>query len=139
MLRGKLKRQINRLERVGNNDFALILTGGAEAFATHELHQLLRRIKIYEGRLRLYRDFMFRLGLAIPFLMFSGCTLALVGQKWLVGSCMIALPVCILILALTQVHVRRRYACMDRSKRLRSIIRQELDRRRRGEAAFGRI
>ena len=133
MLRGKIKRQINRLERIGNDDFALILTGGAEAFATHELHQLLRRLKIYNTRLRLIRDLMFRIGLAVPFLMFAACTLALMNMRELVGVCMIIIPACVLTLAMLQVHVRRNYATMDRGKRLRCIIQQELDRRRRGE------
>ena len=134
MLKGKIKRQVNRLQRVGNDDFALILTGGAEAFATHELHQLLRRLKLQRSRLQLIRDGMFRLGLAIPFLMFAACTLALVGQRALTGLCVAAIPVCVLLLALVQVHVRRRYTCLDRAKRLRFIIQQELDRRRRGES-----
>ena len=133
MLRGKIKRQINRLQRAGNDDFALILTGGAEAFATHELHQLLRRLKIHSQRVRMLRDVMFRIGLTLPLLMFAACTLALVGQRTLTGACLLALPVCILALALLQMHVRRQYACMDRAKRLRFIIQQELDRRRRGE------
>lgn len=133
MLKGKIRRQIKRLERSGNNDFALILTGGAEAFATHELHQLLRQINVNEVRLRKIRDFMFRVGLAIPFLMFAACTLALVGQRTIVGFCLLAIPFLVLVLAITQLHVRRRYACMDRSKRLRFIIQQELDRRRRGQ------
>ena len=134
MLKGKIKRQVNRLQRVGNDDFALILTGGAEAFATHELHQLLRRLKIERGRLQLIRDVMFRLGLAIPFLMFAACTLALVGKRAQTGFCVLAIPACILLLALIQVHVRRRYTCLDRAKRLHYIIQQELDRRRRGES-----
>ena len=136
MLRGKIKRQINRLERMGNDDFALILTGGAEAFATHELHQLLRRLKVYKARLRLIRDVMFRIGLAIPFLMFTACTLSLVGLRQPVGICLAIIPALILLLAVMQVHVRRNYACMDRAKRLRYIIQQELDRRRRGESVF---
>ncbi|NJC26386.1 hypothetical protein [Neolewinella antarctica] len=134
MLKGKIRRQINRLERTGNNDFALILTGGAEAFATHELHQLLRRLKLANARLSFIQDFMFRIGLTIPFLMFAACSLALVGHKYLVSLCVAVIPICVVVLALTQIHVRRNYACMDRSKRLRFIIQQELDRRRRGQA-----
>ena len=132
MLKGRIKRQIKRLERAGNDDFALILTGGAEVFATHELHQLLRRLKVNDFKLQRIRDFMFRVGVAIPFLMFAACCLALVGQRGLVGLCLIAIAACILVLALTQVHVGRNYASMGQAKRLKCIIQQELDRRRRG-------
>ncbi|OAV44698.1 hypothetical protein [Lewinella sp. 4G2] len=131
-LRGKIKRQIKRLERAANDDFTLILTGGAEAFATHELHQLLRRLKVNSTRLDKLRDFMFRVGLAIPFLMFAATALSLIGLRSMVGTCLIAMPVCVLVLALTQVHVSRNYACVRQQKRLRHIIQQELDRRRRG-------
>jgi len=85
-LRGKIKRQVNRLERAGNNDFVLILTGGAAAFATHELHQLLRRLRIQARKLRRMREAMFRVGLMIPFLMFAACAAALANWRGLVPS-----------------------------------------------------
>lgn len=132
-LRGKIKRQINRLERAGNNDFVLILTGGAAAFATHELHQLLRRLRVQGRKLRRMREAMFRIGLAIPFLMFAGCAAALANYRGLVGLCLTAIPFCLLVLAIAQRYVSRNLSCLDRGKRLRCIIQQELDRRRRGE------
>lgn len=132
-LRGKIKRQINRLERAGNNDFVLILTGGAEAFATHELHQLLRRLRVQGDKLRRLREAMFRIGLLIPFLMFAACAAALANYRTLVGLCLTAIPVCVLVFAVAQRYVSRNLSPLDRGKRLRCIIQQELDRRRRGE------
>ena len=132
-LRGKIKRQVNRLERAGNNDFILILTGGAAAFATHELHQLLRRLRIQGRKLRRMRDTMFRIGLLIPFLMFAACAAALANYRGLVGIFLTAIPFCLLFLAIVQRYISRNLSCLDRGKRLRCIIQQELDRRRRGE------
>jgi len=63
MANRKWKRQIARLEQAGNNDFLLILTGGAAAFATHELHLLLRRLKVQRRKMRRMREAMFKVGL----------------------------------------------------------------------------
>ena len=132
-LRGKIKRQVARLERAGNNDFVLILTGGAAAFATHELHQLLRRLRIQGRKLRRMREAMFKVGLLIPFLMFAACAAALANRRGLTGACLTAIPFILLVLAIAQRHISRHLSCLDRGKRLRCIIQQELDRRRRGE------
>lgn len=131
-LRGKIKRQINRIECAGNNDFVLILTGGAAAFATHELHLLLRQLRLQKNKLRRMRETMFRVGLLIPFLMFAACAAALTNTRWLVGICMLSIPFCVLFLALVQRHISRNMRFLRRAKRLRRIIQQELDRRRRG-------
>jgi uncharacterized membrane protein YoaK (UPF0700 family) len=83
------------------------------------------------------RDAMFRVGLAIPFLMFAACAAALANYRGLVGICLTAIPFCLLILAITQRYIGRNLRCLDRDKRLRCIIQQELDRRRRGEEVSG--
>lgn len=132
-LRGKIKRQVARLERAGNNDFVLILTGGAAAFATHELHLLLRRLRVQGRKLRRMREAMFKVGLMIPFLMFAACAAALANWRGLVGICLTTIPFCLLVLAIAQRYISRNLSCLDRGKRLRCIIQQELDRRRRGE------
>ncbi|MCB0636680.1 MAG: hypothetical protein KDC54_08685, partial [Lewinella sp.] len=36
-----LERRLKKLERVGNDDFQLIMEFGAEAYTTPELHQIL--------------------------------------------------------------------------------------------------
>ncbi|SER37494.1 hypothetical protein [Neolewinella agarilytica] len=129
----KFERQIARLEQAGNDDFLLILTGGAAAFATHELHLLLRRLRIQGQQLRRLRDSMFRIGLAIPFLMFAACACALASWRPLVGICLLAIPMCLLVLAIAQAYISRHFSSLSRAKRLRCIIQQELERRRRGE------
>jgi len=133
MANRKFERQIARLERAGNDDFLLILTGGAGAFATHELHLLLRRLRIQGRRLRRLRDAMFRVGLAIPFLMFAACACALANWRPLVGLCLMAIPFCLVVLVLAQAYIVRHFSSLNRTKRLRCIIQQELERRRRGE------
>ena|GEM_PF-2021515 len=126
----KFKRQIARLERVGNDDFQLILTGGAGAFATHELHLLLRRIRVRSRQVSRLRRTMFKVGLCIPFLMFAACAAALVSLRGLVAIFILAIPVCLIILVYQQVRAGRKFSCYNRAKRLRAIIQQELARRR---------
>jgi len=132
MANRKWKRQIARLEKAGNNDFLLILTGGAAAFATHELHLLLRRLKIQRHKMRRMRETMFKVGVAIPFLMFAACAAALASWRGLVSICLAAIPLCLIALILVQSHIRTHFSYLERAKRLRCIIQQELERRRRG-------
>jgi hypothetical protein len=88
----KWNRQIARLEKAGNDDFLLILTGGAGAFATHELHHLLRRLRLQSAKIKQVKDAMFKVGLVIPFLLFSASAAALASLHWLVGLCLLAIP-----------------------------------------------
>ncbi len=128
----KFKRQIARLERAGNDDFLLILTGGAGAFATHELHHLLRRIKVKTRKVSKLRENMLKIALCIPFLMFAACAAAMVSLRGLVAVFLFAIPVCLLLMVAAQLHAGKSFSCYDRAKRLRCIIQQELERRRNG-------
>lgn len=123
-------RQINRLEQAGNNDFLLILTGGADAYATHELHHLLRRLRIESMRLGELRRTIFRLGVCIPAMLFTACGAGLLGWHPVVYGTLAALFFLAVVLAVATVYVKGRFSCHDRSKRLRCIIQQELERRR---------
>ena len=138
MFKCKFDRQIARLEKAGNDDFLLILTGGAGAFATHELHHLLRRIDLGCRRLDKLRRLMLRLGLAIPFLLFLAAASSLIAWRGLTGGCLLVIPACLVVLALAQVHVGKRLRTLERAGRLRAIIHQELERRRRGDASLVR-
>lgn len=126
----KFKRQIARLERVGNDDFQLILTGGAGAFATHELHLLLRRINVRSRQVSRLRRTMFKVGLCIPFLMLAASAAAMVSLRGLVTIFVLAVPVCLIVLVYQQLRAGRKFSCYDRAARLRGIIQQELARRR---------
>lgn len=130
MAKCKFERQIARLEKAGNDDFLLILTGGAGAFATHELHQLLRRIKVKSMQISKLRENMFKVGLCIPFLMLAAFAASLASLKSLVGFFLLAIPGCLILLVAGQIHAGKSFSCYDRAKRLRCIIQQELERRR---------
>ncbi|WP_116126557.1 hypothetical protein [Lewinella sp. IMCC34183] len=124
-------RQISRLERAGNDDFLLILTGGASAYATHELHHLLRRLRLESMRLRQLRRTIFRLSACVPLMLFVACAAGLFGWHPVVYGTLAALLFLAALLAVTISYVTRRFSCHDRGKRLRCIIQQELERRRK--------
>ena len=125
-------RQIDHLERAGNDDFLLILTGGASAYATHELHHLLRRLRIESMRLGELRRTIFRLGVCIPAMLFTACGAGLLGWHPVVYGTLAALAFLAVVLVMATRYVSGRFSCHDRSKRLRHIIQQELERRRKG-------
>lgn len=128
-------RQLNRLERAGNDDFLLILTGGASAYATHELHHLLRRLRLESMRLRQLRRTIFRLSACVPMMLFTACLSGLFGWYPVVYGTLAALLVLSVLLVGATSYVHNRYACHDRGKRLRCIIQQELERRRKDVGA----
>ena len=126
----QLARQIARLERAGNDDFQLILTGGAAAFATHELHLLLRRIRTQSRRVNRLRSEMFTVGLCLPLLLLAACTAALAGLRGLFGFFLLAIPFCLGVLIYQDTRAGRSFSCYDHAQRLRGLIQQELARRR---------
>ncbi|NJB86376.1 hypothetical protein GGR26_002144 [Lewinella marina] len=128
-------RQINRLERAGNNDFLLILTGGASAYATHELHHLLRRLRLESMRLRELRRTIFRLSACVPLMLFVASAAGLFGWHPVVYGTLAALFLLSLLLVAAVSYVRGRFKCHNRGKRLRCIIHQELERRRKDVGA----
>lgn len=129
-------RQITRLERAGNNDFLLILTGGAGAFATHELHHLLRRLRIETMRLREIKRTIFRLAICVPAMLFIACGAGLLGWLPVVYGTLSALTVLTVLLIGANAYVNAKFSCHDRGKRLRCIIQQELERRRKDVGAI---
>ena len=128
-------RQISRLEQAGNNDFLLILTGGAKSYATHELHQLLRRLRIESMRLRELRRTIFRLAICVPAMLFIACAAGLLGWHPVVYGTLAALMFLTVLLIGANAYVKGKFTCHDRGKRLRCIIQQELERRRKDVGA----
>ena len=129
------KRQINRLERAGNDDFLLILTGGAGAYATHELHHLLRRLRLESMKKRQLRRTVFRLSACVPLMLFAACFAALFGWEPVVYGTLAALSFLTVVLFASNRYVESRFSRLNRSKRLRCIIQQELERRRKDVGA----
>ena len=129
------KRQLRRLERAGNDDFLLILTGGAGAYPTYELHHLLRRIRLQAKKLQRLRSWLFRIGASIPTLMLLACAFGVAGILTATYVCLFVLPLCLAGLVFGTYYVTGNFSCMDRAKRLRGIIQQELERRRKDVAA----
>ncbi len=129
-------RQINRVERAGNDDFLLILTGGASAYATHELHHLLRRLRLERMKLGQVRRSVFRLSACVPLMLFVACIGALLSWQPVVYGTLAALVFLTVLLVGVTGYVSGRYSCHDRGKRLRCIIQQELERRRKDVGAL---
>lgn len=128
----RLRRAIARLERAGNDDFQLILTGGAAAFATHELHLLLRRLQVGTRRVRRLRRDMSRVKLVLPALLLSAGIAARIGENAWMRYALLGALLCVLILIYQNRRAGRSFRSGERVKRLRGIIRQELARRRGG-------
>jgi len=131
-----LNRQINKIEREGNDDFQQILSFGARCYPTQELHALLRKLDKEAQRMAYYRRLVFLIGgsttlwIAFCFLFqsldFSAgiyFTLALV-------------PVTIIAFGVGNVYVNRKYKAVRDAHIIEKIIVEELDRRRKDASIF---
>ena len=125
-----LKRHFQRLEKTGNDDFQLILIGGAKAYATYELHHLLRRLRIDSMRLRKYRKQLLWLAGGIPALLGIATFAVAFNQLALTYLCLALCAMFIVVLALGQHNLDQHYASIKSAEELRYLIHQELARRR---------
>lgn len=125
-----LRGLLNRLEAVGNDDFQLILLGGASAYATHELHHLLRRLRIDGMRRKRYRKQLFALAASIPLLL--GLATLSIGLNRLpfAYAGLGAIIVIVGVLFWGQHHLNRHYGSLHAAEELKSIIQREIARRR---------
>lgn len=128
-----LKEQFRRLEAIGNDDFELILLDGAYAFATHELSQMLRQLKVRRIRCQNGQQRLLRRAAFIPGLLLL--SLVFLGLQWLVP--LRVTLVAAALATLTFVYHSRRHRdfteeVQNRDRRIARSINHELRRRRSG-------
>lgn len=128
-----LKAQFRRLEAAGNDDFELIMLGGPEAYATHELSQLLRQLKVRKIRCRNQQKQLFRLAATLPAFLTLSLLFIAIDRLPMVYFCLgISAAIAVLFIWRTrQLRIFLREVS-QRDPRLYSIISRELRRRRSG-------
>ncbi len=127
----RLKRQLKQIVRDANDDLYLVREGGPHYYSNSELYALLERLNAEESEaLRLnYRLFVLLASLTIwiaGFFLFEAFHL-----QWGANFCFILLVSKFLLFSVGIVYIHRRYRHFRFSSRLRIIIQQELERRRK--------
>lgn len=128
-----LKAQFRRLEAAGNDDFELIMLGGPEAYATHELSQLLRQLKVRKIRCQNQQKQLFRLAVMLPVFLTLSLLLIAIDRLPLMYFCLgVAAAITVLFVWRTrQMRIFLREVS-QRDPQLYHIISRELRRRRSG-------
>lgn len=131
-----LNRQLERIEKEANNDYAQILEFGAKCYPTRELHQLLHQLDLEIYRYLYLRRIFFLIGasttlwIAFCFLFQSlefnlGVTLTL-----------IIAPLSIVTFTLGIFYINHRFRNVRQSEVIERIISEELERRRKDASIF---
>ncbi len=127
----RLKRQLRQIVKDANDDLYLIREAGPHYYSNTELYALLERLNSEESEaLRLnYRLFVLLASLTIwiaGFFLFEAFNV-----HWGANICFTLLVAKFLIFSVGIVYIHRRYRHFRFSSRLRMIIQQELERRRK--------
>lgn len=126
-----LNDQFRRLEAAGNNDFELIMLAGPEAYATHELSQLLRQLKIRRIRARRQQRILFQLAVMLPiFLVISLLFISIDRIEMVRLSLGIATAIALIFVWKAYTIRQLITEVSSRDLHLRKIISRELVRRR---------
>lgn len=135
MSRRPISRLSARTEPAGNADFTSILQEGAGAYPTHELHVLLRLLRIKTAQVGRIRRWSYGLGWSLP----ASLVLASFGamQAWkpvFYGFLAFAF-LCMSVIILLEWWQGRVLPVYGDAEKLRRAMKQELSRRRIEEAA----
>ncbi len=124
---------LQQLETDGNDDLSLILSFGAEAYATDELNQLLYTVNHEREMATIWQHRVFVVGFSIS-LWLAAAFLCAAFEVHLLSYIFLALVPASLLLALAGHHwLRRRFPAFKDVHLIASIIGAELERRRAGD------
>lgn len=131
-----LQQLLQRLEKDGNDDLALIMEFGANSYSTQELNHILDQVAEQKHTAGRWQHRLFLVGFSVSFWIAAAFVAgALKAQVW--GFVFLGMVPISLLLALGgHFYLRRRYPTYRNSHLVASIIQQELDRRKKDASIF---
>ncbi len=127
-----IDRQLRALEDFGNDDLQLLLLdGAAAAYATSELHFLLRQIKLVRQRLADYRRRLTLLAVWLPMLLSASIFCCLLDRFPLTYFLLVFAALLAIVLGVGFLQMQRDEQRLFHSEEIASRIQAELNRRRR--------
>lgn len=131
-----LQRLLQRLEKDGNDDLALIMEFGANSYSTQELSNILQQVgdqKEIAGR---WQHRLFLVGFSVSFWIATSF-IAAACQAQLISFLLLAMvPVSLLLALGGHFYLRHRFPAYRNIHLVASIIQQELDRRKKDASIF---
>ena len=131
-----LEYQLKKIEREVNNDFLQIMEAGPEYYTTQELHNLLGQLHQLRVEFQERSRRMFYFGASVT--LWIGISFIFGMINWYILSYLtLALaPVTIIIYLFSMLYLRWKYRLCRDGHLIESIIRQEIDRRRKDASIF---
>lgn len=131
--KGRLLREV---EKAGNDDFGLILLAGPKAYATHELHVLLRLLRIKVQQVNRIRRWSYILGWLLPFSLFVATITAMQGWLTITYLCLALAPLTLGAMILLEGWQARVLSVYDQAGEVRTKIETELAWRRANQEFY---
>lgn len=126
-----LERQLRRIERDVSDDLLMILEVGPQYYSTQELYELTDELKWQEERLKKLQRYCSLILASIP-IWFCAYLLSGALDSIIVGHFFLYLmPITAAIFAVGNIYSRYHYRNCRHANLIRSIIQQELERRRK--------
>jgi uncharacterized membrane protein YciS (DUF1049 family) len=131
-----LNRQLERIEKEANDDFAQILEFGAKCYPTRELHQLLHQLDIESYRFSYLRRVLFLIGASTTFwIAFCFLFQSLEFNLGVILTLVIA-PLSIITFVSGMAYINYRFRNIKQAHLIERIITEELERRRKDASIF---
>lgn len=131
-----LEYQLKKIEKEVNNDFLQILDAGPEYYTTQELHTLLGQLHQLRLEYQQRSRRMFYFGASVT--MWIGISFIFgIFKLYLLSYILLAFaPITIIIYLVSMLFLRYKYRLCRDGYLIESIIRQEIDRRRKDASIF---
>ena len=131
-----LQRLLQRLEKDGNDDLALIMEFGANSYSTQELSIILYQVSEQKEIAGRWQHRLFLVGFSVSFWI-ATAFIAAACQAQLVSFILLAMvPVSLLLALAGHFYLRRMFPAYRNIHLVASIIQQELDRRKKDASIF---
>lgn len=131
-----LEYQLKKIEKEVNNDFLQIMEAGPEYFSTQELHKLLTQLFKLRNEYQHRSRRMFYFGASVTLWIGISFIFGML-KYYLVSYLLLAFaPITIVVYLVSMLYLRWKYRLCRDGHLIESIIRQEIDRRRKDASIF---
>lgn len=126
-----LERQLRRIERDVNDDLLMILEVGPQYYSNRELYDLTDKLRRQELRYFSLQRYFYLILLTIPCWIGSFFLANAFGFHGVARYLLCGVPVAIVVFFAGSAYIRFRFSNCRYANLIRSIIQQELERRRK--------
>lgn len=126
-----LERQLRRIERDVNDDLLMVLEVGPQYYSNQELYELIDELQFQEDISKNLQRHFFLFLVSIPVWVCAYFLTNAFGWHATANIFLYIIPIAVLVFTGGSIYCRYRYRNCRHANLIRSIIQQELERRRK--------